>query len=245
MSMKSEWDKRAEKNAYHYVSTFREEWDDESFYGWGEVQTRAVIDGFLKEQSFDPLDKTILEIGCGAGRMSRAFASRFKLVYAYDVSDVYIRIAKEKNSHLKNIIFRVNDGTSFPEIEDESVDFVFCGWVMIHMPTKEVVTKNIKEMARVLKKGGIYKIDFLITETPIFRELAMSQLVRPIFSFFAKDKLKSTPTYIGIRFKEKELVTILSACGLTTNTLLEQDGGFQSSENRSTKKWFYGKKEGS
>jgi ubiquinone/menaquinone biosynthesis C-methylase UbiE len=244
MTMKSEWNKRAEKNAYHYVSTFREEWDNESFYKWGETQTHAVIDRFLKDQSFDPIDKTVLEIGCGAGRMSRALASRFKIVYAYDVSDVYIQLAKANNSQIKNIIFRANDGMSFPETEDESVDFAFSGWVMGHMPTQEVVTKNIREIARVLKKGGVYKIDPLIKGNPIFRELATSRLTKPIISFLLKDKLKSTPTYIGVTFKEKEIMTILSECGLTSNTFLEPDGSDQSSNNQNMRKWFYGKKTG-
>jgi ubiquinone/menaquinone biosynthesis C-methylase UbiE len=96
-----------------------------------------------------------LEIGCGAGRMPRALSTRFNLVYAYDVSDSYIQIAKNKNKQLSNIIFRANDGTSFPEIKDNSVDFVFSGWTMQHMPTKEVVVKNIKEICRILKNGDI------------------------------------------------------------------------------------------
>ena len=103
MKMKKEWDKRAEKNAYHYVSSFRQKWDDESFYRWGEIQTQAVIDRFLKDLDYDPSDKTILEIGCGAGRMTRTLASMFYCVHAYDVSKRYIQIAKEKNSHLKNV----------------------------------------------------------------------------------------------------------------------------------------------
>lgn len=147
MNMKKEWDQRALKNAFHFVSPFRKEWDDESFYRWGEIQTQAVIDRFLKNLRIDPSDLVVLEIGCGAGRMSRSLASRFKLVYAYDVSDHYITIAKKKNSHLKNVIFRSNDGISFPEIADESIDFVFSGWTMRHMPTKEVVIKNIEEIS--------------------------------------------------------------------------------------------------
>lgn len=241
--MKSEWNRRALKNAYHYVSSFREEWDDESFYRWGEVQTQAVIDKFLEDQNFDPSDKTILEIGCGAGRMTRALASRFKLVHAYDVSDRYIQIAKEKNSHLKNIVFRVNNGLSFPEFDDESVDFVFSGWTMQHMPTKEVVVKNIEEMARILKKGGLYKIDPKITTRSRFKEFVISKLVRPIvLSFLVKDKLKSTPTFEGVSFAEKEVVAILSRCGLSVYTLVEEDGSERFYGKRVMKKWFYGKR---
>ena len=58
------------------------------------------------------------------------------------MADRYIQIAKKKNSHLQNVVFHLNDGLSFPEIYDESIDFCFSGWTMRHMPTKEVVIKK-------------------------------------------------------------------------------------------------------
>jgi ubiquinone/menaquinone biosynthesis C-methylase UbiE len=243
MNMKKEWDQRALKNAYHFVSTFREEWDDESFYRWGEVQTQAVIDKFFEDLKIDPSDLVVLEIGCGAGRMSRALASRFKLVYAYDVSDRYIQIAKKKNSHLQNVVFRSNDGLSFPEIADESIDFCFSGWTMQHMPTKEVVIRNIEEVSRVLKNGGLYKIDSPIGTRSKFKEMIISRMVRFVPPLIGHCKLKLTPTYRGVRFTEKEILAILLRCNLSVNTLVEDDGFERFYGKRSMNKWFYGKKE--
>ena len=241
--MKSEWDKRAEKNAYHYVSTFRKEWDDESFFEWGEFQTRTVIDRFLQDRGFNPYSKTVLEIGCGAGRLSRAFSSRFKNVYSYDVSDRYIQIAKEKNGHLENVTFRVNDGLSFPEIQDGSIDFVFSGWTMLHMPTREVVIANIREIARILSKNGLYKIDPKIVKFARAREFIKSKFVIPIIlPLFENDKLKTTPTYTGITFSEKEMTRILLRAGLTVNTLIEEDGSESYRLKRIMRRWFWGKK---
>lgn len=236
MNMKKEWDQRALKNAYHFVSTFREEWDDESFYRWGEIQTQAVIDKFFEDLKIDPSNLIVLEIGCGAGRMSRALASRFKLVYAYDVSDRYIQIAKKKNSHLQNVVFHSNDGLSFPEIYDGSIDFCFSGWTMRHMPTKEVVIKNIEDMSRVLKKGGLYKID-----PPIGTVCAriVSKMVFSVLRLVGHYKSKSTPTYRGIRFSEKEILAVLSRCNLSVNTLVEDDGFERFYGKRSMKKWLY------
>lgn len=241
MKMKKEWNARALKNAYHYVSTFKKEWDDKSFYRWGEIQTQAVIDRFLKDQSYNPSDKTVLEIGCGAGRLTRALASRFKLVYGYDVSDQYIQIAKEKNNHLRNIIFKVNDGISFPEIDNDYIDFVFSGWTMQHMPTKEVVIKNIEEIARILKIGAIYKIDPRITTRSRIKEFSISKITK-LFPFLVNDKLKSTQTFRGVTFSEKEIFDILSSYGLSVNTLIEEDGSESFYGKRVPKKWFYGKK---
>lgn len=243
MNMKREWNERAEKNAYHYVLTHREKWDDESFFKWGEIQTRAVIDKFLKDKAFDPANKTMLEIGCGAGRMTCHLASRFESVYAYDVSDRYIQIAREKNGQLDNVFFHVNDGKSFPEIKDKSIDFVFSGWTFMHMPTKDIAIENIKEIGRVLKKSGLYKIDPAISKLARFREVAiLRQVWGMVSSLRVKDKLKLTPTFRGVTFTEKELSMILTNFGLTVKTLIENDASEYCDGNRRMKKWLYGKK---
>jgi ubiquinone/menaquinone biosynthesis C-methylase UbiE len=247
MNMKEEWNKRAKEDAYHYVSSFRKEWDDESFYEWGEIQTQRVIDKFLKAHNIDPSELVVLEIGCGAGRMSRALTSRVKLVFTYDVSEEYIRIAKEKNKQLNNVMFTVNDGVSFPEINDESIDFVFSGWTMQHMPTKEIVIKNIGEIARVLRNGGLYKIDLIVgthskSVERLISKAVDSRAVRLGALLFRIDKLVLTSTWRGARFNEKEMFEILSQNGLTINTIFEDDGLESYHGKKVMRKWFYGKK---
>lgn len=241
--MKKEWDQRALKNASHFVSSFREEWDDESFYRWGEVQTQAVIDKFFKDLKIDPSNLVILEIGCGAGRMSRALSSRFKLIYAYDVSDEYISISREKNSDLKNVIFTANDGVSFPEINNETIDFVFSGWTMQHMPTKDVVIKNIMEIARVLKLGGLYKIDPPVRTGKLRACHIFLRMVPYIPLLNWKLRMKLTRTYRGINFTENEILEALSRFNLSVNTLVENDGSERFCGKQIMKKWFYGRKE--
>ena len=245
--MKEEWDKRARNDAFYYVSAFSKEWDDESFYRWGEIQTQKVVDEHFRRLNVDMSDLVMLEIGCGAGRMTRSLASRFRLVFAYDVSEEYVRIAKERNSQLKNVVFVVNDGLSFPGISDESIDFVFSGWVMQHMPTKDIVIKNIEEMARVLRPGGFYKIDPVLTghisfaEVPISR-LVRSRVVRSLAPLLGMDKLVVTPTWRGARFTEREISRVLSNSNLTVNTSLEDDGFNHLRGKKVMRKWFHGKK---
>ena len=249
MNLKEEWNKRAKEDAFRYVSYFRKDWNDEVFYTWGEIQTRIVIDKFFQTQNIDPSGWSALEIGCGAGRMSRALASRFKCVLAYDVSDEYIQIAREKNSHLKNVVFTVNDGASFPEVDNGSIDFVFSGWTMQHMPTKAIVTKNIAEIGRVLKNGGLYKIDPVTTAHPkiveaIISKTVSSRITKFCAPLFGIDKLVVTPTWRGARFAEEDLFAVLSSNGLTVNTILEDDGLERFQGKKVVRKWFYGKKTG-
>jgi SAM-dependent methyltransferase len=247
MNLKEEWNKRAKEDAFRYVSCFRKDWSDESFYAWGEIQTHIVIDKFFQTQNIDPSGWAVLEIGCGAGRMSRALSSRFKCVLAYDVSEKYIQIAREKNSHLKNVVFTVNDGTSFPEVSDGSIDFVFSGWTMQHMPTQAVVFKNIAEIGRVLKAGGLYKVDPVLrthskTVETIISKVVGSRIPKFWAPLFGIDKLVVTPTWRGARFAEEELFTAFSSNGLTVTTLVEDDGLESFQGKKTMRKWFYGKK---
>jgi ubiquinone/menaquinone biosynthesis C-methylase UbiE len=248
VNMKEEWDRRARNNAFHYVSSFSKEWDDESFYRWGEIQTQIVIDEFFRRLNVNTSNLVMLEIGCGAGRMTRALASRFKIVFACDVSDEYVRIAREKNSNLKNVVFAVNDGSSFPRIGANSVDFVFSGWTMQHMPRKDVVIKNIEEMARVLKPGGYYKIDPILTRHTSFIETIISKLmssetIRSWASLLGMDKQILSPTWRGARFTEKEIFEILSKNNLTVNVSIENDGYERFQGRKVMRKWFHGKKQ--
>jgi ubiquinone/menaquinone biosynthesis C-methylase UbiE len=247
MNMKEEWDSRARADAFHYVSSFSRDWNDKSFYQWGEIQTQVVIDEYFRHLNLNPSDLVMLEIGCGAGRMTRALASRFKSVFAYDVSEEYIRIAKEHNRHLKNVIFSANDGLSFPAIDDESIDFVFSGWVFQHMPTKEVVIRNIEEMARILRKGGMYKIDPALIERlsfidPLIPKLVKSRIIRSLAPFLGIDKHVFTTTWRGARFNAREISGVLVEKGLTVNTCLEDDGFDRLRGRKAMRRWFYGER---
>lgn len=245
--MRSEWNERAEENPFFYVSTFRKDWDDKSFFEWGEVQTEAVIDRFLAEEGVVPSDKIALEIGCGPGRMSRALSSRFKWVHAYDVSEKYIQMALEKNGHLRNVTFKVNDGSSFPDVDDESIDFAFSGWTMIHMPTKGVVVRNIEEIARTLRIGGIYKIDPKIKNgLGLRRFLGKSSALAPgLFArLFKRDRLRITPTFRGTTFRYDQMLKILRRNGLSVLTVAEDDGSERFYGKKGVQTWFVGRKEG-
>lgn len=145
------------------------------------------------------------------------------------------------------MVFAVNDGLSFPEIDDKSIDFVFSGWTMQHMPTKEVVIKNITEMARVLKPEGFYKIDPLLARhrssiETVVTSVVSSKVVRFFAPYLGMNRIVLTPTWRGVRFTEKEISRVLSTNVLSVNSSLETDGWEHFHEKKVVRKWFYGKK---
>src|ERR1700680_3533598 len=86
--MRADWDERARENARYYVSTGKKDWTDEEFFRSGEqtVSEEILTDMINICQGKDPKQMRVLEIGCGAGRITRALAGLFG-----EVPDVGVR----------------------------------------------------------------------------------------------------------------------------------------------------------
>src|ERR1035441_9967815 len=80
LRMRRDWNRRARENARHYVVTGQHQWTDEEFYQSGLIAMEEEILNDLPNvcQGRDPKDMRVLEIGCGAGRVTRGFAGLFR-----------------------------------------------------------------------------------------------------------------------------------------------------------------------
>ena len=85
-AMRQDWDERARKDAFHYIASWRKDWDPEAFFQSGEEDYQRLVAPFFSQRQWEPSGKTVLELGCGAGRMTRSFARRFERVFAVDLS---------------------------------------------------------------------------------------------------------------------------------------------------------------
>lgn len=215
--MQEEWDKRAEINAFHYIDTNRKNWDIQHFFESGAEFVRKEIVPFIERYIERPEYKSVLDLGCGVGRITRALSSRFKHVIGLDVSEKMIEIAKSmhKDSRYKNVVFLKNDGRTFVNIGDNTIDYVFSLVTFQHMPSKEVVNANIREIARVLKEDGVFQIDFPILQgwgylfgflpvPRILRRYTPNTLLKLYASVKNPDKLKRTQTFQGAAFTKRE-----------------------------------------
>ena len=159
-SSKQKWNSLAlDNHKYYIVSKKGQNITDEQFYETGEENYRNLIleDPILKDKLGSFSDKRVLDIGCGAGRLTEFFAKDFKRADGVDISEKMVEEAKKRLSHISNVHFVAGDGMHYP-FKDDEFDLVFSYIVFQHMPSVEVVKENFREIKRVLKKDGIAKI---------------------------------------------------------------------------------------
>jgi ubiquinone/menaquinone biosynthesis C-methylase UbiE len=106
---------------------------------------------------------TAVEIGCGAGRMTRCLAGHFDRVVALDVSPDMVRRADAATPD--NVEFHVVDEALIP-LPDASVDAVFSVHVLQHLDTFEMVRSYLAEAARVLRPGGTMMVHVTLADRP-------------------------------------------------------------------------------
>lgn len=154
--MARDWDELARTNAaYSIVSTPEFEGAGaerlESFWDSGRLEVERILGGLVLVNTGS---LTLVEIGCGIGRMTRALAARFDRVIALDVSPEMIGRARASNPNLANVEFRVGSGMDLDGIPDRSVDVVFSWFVLQHLPRAADVLRYVAETGRVLRGGG-------------------------------------------------------------------------------------------
>jgi ubiquinone/menaquinone biosynthesis C-methylase UbiE len=157
--MRREWDERARENARYYVATTKQRWSDADFFRSGESHVREQIlnDMINICGDQDPRDMRVLEVGCGAGRVTRALARVFGRVDGVDVSGEMIARARESLRDVPNICLHQNNGVDLAMFGLEEFDFAFSSIVFQHIPSKTVIENYIREVWRVLRPGRLFK----------------------------------------------------------------------------------------
>ena len=99
----------------------------------------------------------VLEIGCGAGRMTRALAGIFGEVHGVDVSGEMIARGRQLLAGVPNVHLHRNSGVDLLVLGDLRFDFAFSFIVFQHIPSQAIIGNYIREVQRVLRPGSLFK----------------------------------------------------------------------------------------
>ena len=116
----------------------------------------TTLKGLFKRSKFNTSklkNKLVLDMGCGSGRFTSAFASLgVKKAIGVDKGTMGIKIAKKyaKLNNIKNLEYKNGSVLKLP-FKNEKFDFVFCKGVLHHTGN---LKKGLEEFNRVMKRGG-------------------------------------------------------------------------------------------
>jgi ubiquinone/menaquinone biosynthesis C-methylase UbiE len=158
--MRKDWDERARSNAFHYIASWKQDWEEDAFLRSGEEDYLKLVAATLERCGLESSGSAMLELGCGAGRMTGSFARRYERVIAVDLSAEMLSRAAGIHEARQNILWLRVGGANLACLKSEAVDFVFSYLVLQHLPSRDLVEGYLKEMVRVLRPGKVFLFQF-------------------------------------------------------------------------------------
>ncbi|HET6750414.1 MAG TPA: methyltransferase domain-containing protein [Actinomycetes bacterium] len=99
-------------------------------------------------------DATVLDIGCGTGRVMEHLAPWCREVHGIDISERMVQGGRERLEHLPNVRFHHGNGYDLAGFGDGSFEVVYSIVALQHMP-RTVAYNYLLESHRVLRQGGV------------------------------------------------------------------------------------------
>jgi SAM-dependent methyltransferase len=164
--MRRDWDERARRDAFHYIASWKPSWKLEDFLASGAKDYRQLVAPVLERCRIPAAGDVMIELGCGAGRMTPNFARRYKRVIAVDLSSEMLRLARKIHAAEQNILWLRIAGADLACLADGSADFIFSYLVLQHIPSQVLAMEYIYEMLRVLRPGGAFLFQFNANRAP-------------------------------------------------------------------------------
>ena len=215
--MRRFWDERARENAYFFVDDrvdYRRP-DVDEFFRQGEVDLDNLL-GALG-LAVEPTD-TVVEIGCGVGRLTRVLAARAARVLALDVSPEMLSHAAENLREFANTELIAGDGTSLAPITDGSADACVSHVVFQHVPSPAIVYGYVTEIGRVLRPGGWAA--FQVSNDPaVHRAQRPAAPQRVLARLGRAPQGRDDPAWLGTAVDIDELTSAASAAGLAVEQI--------------------------
>jgi ubiquinone/menaquinone biosynthesis C-methylase UbiE len=127
--------------------------DPEAFEAAGLRDATEVLGPLIRSTDI------VLDLGCGIGRVARYVAPLCREIWAVDVSETMLGMARERLAEVPNVRFVLGDGTSLADVPSESIDFAYSLLTLQHVE-REHAFMLMRELRRVLRARGIAYLTF-------------------------------------------------------------------------------------
>jgi ubiquinone/menaquinone biosynthesis C-methylase UbiE len=154
--LQRDWESLAQRDALGAILTDESKaggkWDVTQFMATGDAEIETVLQ-HLQSRGLQPDPRgTVLDFGCGVGRLTQALARRFRSCVGVDISQEMIVQANALN-HYGHCRYVVSTTPQLP-LADESCSLIYSNLVLQHMARRFAVS-YLREFTRVLAPGGL------------------------------------------------------------------------------------------
>ena len=192
------------KDTYDVIAKFFAPMLDEENSSKAEV---AFMESYLERL---PVESTLIDLGCGAGKHGRYCAGRGHLVTGYDVSNEMIKRAKAYNEIYKMEFLAVED---MCEIKTTQMfDGVIAMYSLIHL-TKDQTVRTFMNLASNIKEGAQIALCVNIGDGEGYFPEILKPDMRQYFKYYQKDELVEVVESVGIQvddicmWKDEDTIT--------------------------------------
>jgi ubiquinone/menaquinone biosynthesis C-methylase UbiE len=139
----------------------------------------------------------ICDMGCGPGHIARYLRDHGANVFGLDLSRGMLDEARRLSPEIP---FRQGNLLAL-DLPDASLAGISAFYAIVHLPP-EAVAQAFREMARVLKTGGLLLLSFHIGEETIHRDEWLDRPVTLDFRFFSPLAIQSDLEAAGLMVQE-------------------------------------------
>jgi ubiquinone/menaquinone biosynthesis C-methylase UbiE len=225
MKSNIEWEKWGERDPLYAVSTWKgkergspDAWTDAEFYELG----RSDWADFLRQwQHYGLKVGSCVEIGCGAGRITKQLAQCFQSVTGLDVSQHQLDYAR---AHIDaaNVTLKLSNGRNLP-VEADAFDAAFSVHVFQHFESHQDAFEVFSQLYRALGPGATLMVHLPVYELP---DSKLSAAFKPVISMAKRfsdykaaldrrhlQKGNWKPVMRRLRFDRQDLISELRKIG--------------------------------
>jgi ubiquinone/menaquinone biosynthesis C-methylase UbiE len=156
-------------------------WDRDAFLATGRSEVAEAMTHLARFVELTSIH-TILDFGCGAGRLTQALANYADNVTGLDVSPSMLEVAGRLDRTQGKCTFVLNTRDDLSAFADGQFDLVYSSLVLQHLPPADA-SRFVSEFGRVVRPGGAVVVQVASTPLPNPKGLLFRYAPRKLLRF--------------------------------------------------------------